>query len=653
MDALSRPYCCYSANNSKDVQNDQHHHDDDHANNKTRRKNTTDNLLANAHALATTHQGENEPDPSVTIEQDDVDRDDVDDATADFRNLNNDVASLLSEIADMPKATELQKELRVALDRYGQMIDEARQRNHDYFPCEFASNFLSGATAFLMCFGVGTLTSSALGEPVYGWAISTAMWALSERFIPMIRNTSWANQHADKVYPLLGNLIQRAARDAVRNLAGIKPRHANDNNQQPSLKDINFPQAWKGKMLTDDLPYYFYTLCYGLRYTIIAGLDLPATSAASLVSLLAAGTLAGAFTAVTMQYTRRQQYQAAPKADRFKNQAITKTFEMWKQELEILETAVKLVRVLSANRGARATATLNIHAYHIEKKLNKAIERANKKANYLSSLKFEFTALFGLKRELGDRRGEVAGKLSEFIAGLLAKGTVLSISTGWNYGFTMKMLAATANTGEKIGIMLGQYAMLIFAFNWRKEAELAYRGLLGVGLGTADIASKSIFGVAPGEDEDKDNDLDLERGDAPIRSVGSTQELGAEYRQRNRKDKKVAKQLHSIDGTDNDQADMVHQSGRSDKETPGAVAEESSTHGIHRGKFVTKDRAKKPENLSDLLHSNQSNAGADRERNVIQTDGVQTRRASRNEKIEFDTRGGRLDISSSDSESSD
>jgi len=116
MDALSRPYCCYRNNNSEDVQDDQHHHDDDHANNKTRRKNTPDNLLANAHAVATTHQGKNEPDPSVTIKDDDGDSDDVDDATANYRNLNNDVASLLAEIADMPKAIELQKELRVALD---------------------------------------------------------------------------------------------------------------------------------------------------------------------------------------------------------------------------------------------------------------------------------------------------------------------------------------------------------------------------------------------------------------------------------------------------------------------------------------------------------------------------------------------------------
>jgi len=326
---------------------------------------------------------------------------------------------------------------------------------------------------------------------------------------------------------------------------------------------------------------------------------------------------------------------------------------MWKQELELLETAVKLVRVLAANRDAKDKATSKIQACHIEEKLNKAIEKANEKENCLGSLKFEFTALFGLKREQGDRRGEVAGKLSEFIAGLLAKGTVLGLSTGWNYGFTIKMLAATANTGEKIGIMWGQYTMLIFAFNWRKEAELAYRGLLGVGLGTADIASKLIFGVAPGEDENNDNDRDLERGDASIRSVGSTEELGAEYRERNRKDKKVAKQLHSIDGKDDDQADMVHQSGRSDRETPGAVAEDGSTHGIHRGKFVPKDRTKKLENLSALPHGTQSNTGADRERKVIQINGSQTRRASRSEKTESDSDGGRLDISNPYSESSD
>lgn len=658
MDALSRSCFCYNANASEDAQDDQHHLDNDLANDEAGRKNTANNILANAHAIASTHQADYERDPSVIIDIDD-DGDNADDAAVDHRNLSNDLASLLSVPADVPNtrefqdARELQAKLRTALDEYAQMIRKARESNYDYVPCEFASNFLSGATAFLMCFGVGTLTSSALGEPVYGWAISTAMWALSERFIPMIRNTSWGNQHADKSYPLLGNLIQRAARDAVRNMAGIKPRHANDNNQQPSLKDIGCLRAWKGKTLTDDLPYYFYTLCYGLRYTIIAGLNLPATSATSLVSLLAAGTLAGAFTAVTMQYTRRQQCQAAAKSDRFKDQAITKTFAMWKQELEVLETAVKLARILSANRGVKNTATSKFYAYHLEERLKKAIEKANQKENCLGSLKFEFTALFGLKRERGDRRGEVAGKLSEFIAGLLAKGTVLGLSTGWNYAVTMRMLAATANIGGKIGIMWCQNIILIFAFNWRKEAELAYRGLLGVGLGTVDIASKFIYGVAPGEDEDNDNDPDLERGDASIRSVGSTQELGAEYRQRNRKDKKVATQLHSIDGTEDDQADMVYPSSHSDRETPSGVAKDGSTHGIHRGKIVTQGRAKKLENLSALSHSNQSNADADRERNVIQTDSGRTRRASRNEKTEPDSGGGRLDISSSDSESSD
>nr|WP_217345953.1 hypothetical protein [Noviherbaspirillum sp. L7-7A]MBV0880310.1 hypothetical protein [Noviherbaspirillum sp. L7-7A] len=559
MDALNRSCFCYNSSASADMSDDQNHFDNDADNNETGGKNNANYILGNAHAVATTNYGVNERDPSVTIDVDDNDDvNGVDDAATDHRNLSNDLASLLAVTADAPQTRELQDtrelqaKLRTALDEYGQMIRQARESNRDYFPCEFASNFLSGATAFLMCFGAGTLTSSALGEPAVGWAISTAMWALSERFIPMVRNTTWENKHADKTYPLLGNLIQRAARDAVRNLAGIKPRHADGNNQGPSLDEINFPKAWWGKMLTDDLPYYFYTLCYGLRYTIIADKDLPATSPASLISLLVAGTLAGAFTAVTMQYTRRQRYQRDPNADQVKGQAITKTLGMWKKELEILEATSQLMHARSASRNSENTADTKLNKYETEEKLNKAIEKARRKATALTSLQFEFTAMFNLKLDTGDRRGEVAGKLSEFIAGLLAKGTVLGLSTAWNYAFTMKMMATATSVAGRTGIMLGQYSMLIVAFNLRKEAELGYRGLIGVGLGIADIVSKKIRGFVPGETDNRNAGLHLERENASIRSVGSTQDLVAEYRRQNRKEKKVANRLRSIDGTEDD-----------------------------------------------------------------------------------------------------
>jgi hypothetical protein len=654
MDALNRSCFCYNSNASEDVLDDQNHVDNDRDNTSPGRKKNPNSILANAHVAATTHCSVNESDPSVTINVNDDDiGGDIDDAAADHGNLSNDLASLLSITTNAPRNHELQAKLKTALDEYEQMIWLARQSNHDYFPCEFASNFLSGATAFLMCFGVGTLTSSALGEPVFGWAISTAMWALTERFIPMVRNTTWANKHAEKTYPLLGNLIQRAARDAVRNCAGIGRRHADRSNQEPSLDDINFLEAWRGKMLTDDLPYYFYTLCYGVRYTIIAGMNLPPDSPASLVSLLVAGTLAGAFTAVTMQYTRRHRYQLEPNADQVKGQAITKTLGMWKKELEIFQVAAQLTRAQSASRGADEIVNAKIHAYDTEEKINKAIEHARRKANALTSLQFEFTALFNLRREMGDRRGEVAGKLSEFIAGSLAKGSVLGLSTAWNYAFTMKMMATTNSVAGRTGIMWGQYGMLIVAFNARKEAELAYRGLIGVGLGIADIVSKKICGFTPGETDNGDADLGTERGNASIRSVGSTQVLGSEYRRQNRKDKKVANRLDSMDGTEHDPADIDHDSHHSDEQTLTAVVEDSSSDDVHRSKSVSQGQAKKLVSPSSQSHGVKGKTGADSERNIIKTGNAQTRKASQNKTTKSGSGGNRLDISCSDSESSD
>jgi hypothetical protein len=654
MDALNRGCFCYNSNASGDVSDEENHLDNDLDNDETGREEITNDILANAHAVATTRRDGNKSDPSVIIDVNDNDiGDDIDDAAADHRNLSSDLASLLSVTANAPQTHELQAKLKTALDEYGQMIRQARESNHDYFPCEFASNFLSGATAFLMCFGAGTLTSSALEKPVLGWAISTAMWALTERFIRMVRNTTWENKHADDTYPLLGNLIQRAARDAVRNCAGIDRRHADRDNQGISLDEIDFLKAWWDKMLTDDLPYYFYTLCYGVRYTIIAGMNLPPASPASLVSLLVAGTLAGAFTSVTMHYTRRQRYQLNPDGDQVKGQAITKTLGMWKKELEILQAAAQLIRAQSASRGAEDTANKKIYAYDTEEKINKAIEQARKKASALTSLQFEFTAMFNLKRDMGDRRGEVAGKLSEFIAGLLAKGSVLGLSTAWNYAFTMKMMATTNSVVGRTGIMWGQYGMLIVAFNARKEAELAYRGVIGMGLGIADIVSKKIRGFAPGETDNRNADLDLERGNAPIRSVGSTQELGADYRRQNRRNNKVANRLGSIDGTEDDQADMDHDSGHSDEETLTTVVDDGSSDAVTRGKSVAQGQAKKLANPSRASHRVQANTGADSERNSIKTGDGQTRMASPNKKTTSDPGGNRLDISSSNSESSD
>jgi hypothetical protein len=212
-------------------------------------------------------------------------------------------------------------------------------------------------------------------------------------------------------------------------------------------------------------------------------MNWPATSFASLFTLLVAGTVAGASTATTTHFLRRQLYPSS-------GQRITKTMAIWKKELAILNLHKQLLAVSINTPGISKQSADG--KWRKKDALDKLINQAEQKSQFLSSLWFEIKAMFRVQRSIGDQRGEVAGKLAEFLAGLLAKGSVLGISTGWNYGFTTPMLQATASASGKIGIMWGQYGMLIVAFNARKEFELAYRGVLGLGLGTKDVLLKTF-----------------------------------------------------------------------------------------------------------------------------------------------------------------
>lgn len=467
----------------------------------------------------------------------DIDNDGVGDPEKTYNTLEK-MADFLDQLflqnpeAMTPDTIRMQKELRALLSEYKKLNDKAKESCKDYWPREFGFNLLSGAAAFLLCFGAGTAAASALSMPVVGWGVSTLLWALTERFIPLIRDTSWANRHADKIYPLLGNLIQSSARDVVLRCAGMEARNLNaDEHNDIELSEItvkDFLEAWKGKMTTDDLPYYFYTFWYGVRYTIIAGMNLPATSPASLISLLVAGTMAGASTAVTMQYCRRCLYEPEENGDKYDGQRLTKALAMWEKELQILEKKKELLETYAASADGGDHLGLNLKVIKEILSFDEQLENVRIRANIGSSLWSEMSALWNPTRRPGDLRGEVAGKRSEFLAGLLAKGSVLGISTEYNYGVTMKLLEATQNVWAKSGIMWGQYGMLIVAFNARKEFELAYRGVLGLGLGIYDVVSE-FCKCSPAPDmDDASTDNHLPQGE--LRSVSSTTELAASYR---------------------------------------------------------------------------------------------------------------------------
>lgn len=68
---------------------------------------------------------------------------------------------------------------------------------------------------------------------------------------------------------------------------------------------------------------------------------------------------------------------------------------------------------------------------------------------------------------------------------------------------------------------------------------------------------------------------------------------------------------------------------------------------------MAQGQAKKLETASSLAHRGQATTGDDSKRNTMKTGSNQTRRASVNKETKSDSGGNQLDISSSDSESSD
>ena len=183
-----------------------------------------------------------------------------------------------------------------------------------------AWNLVAGLNGFMLCFGPGTLIASGLKTPWLALAISPFVWTLTERLIPMIRATSWPNKYADQQYPLIMRASMRVVRDFFRQQLGLNGKKYMVNGQVMTASQrretLSLFQAWKGKVMTDDLVYYWYTFWYSLRNVILLCAATAAFSASnaylpvSLITLAIAGCLAGASTSLTFQAARRCAHSA-------------------------------------------------------------------------------------------------------------------------------------------------------------------------------------------------------------------------------------------------------------------------------------------------------------------------------------------------------
>ena len=366
-------------------------------------------------------------------------------------------------------------------------------------------NLASGLMAFVLCFSPGTLASSALARPWLALLISPFFWILTERLLPMIRATSWTNKHADTTYPLIMRVVERAARDWVRSLAGCgKKRYpgktkGTEMTAAEYLRTLDIFAAWLGKVGTDDMPYFFYTFFYALRNVLLIMLatsDFLRTDvgvAVSLCTLLAAGCCAGASTSATFQALRERAYRLAFPNNPDAGQSLVKSRAIWKKDKKFIaaqKTLLKKHQETENDQDEKETLGRVIEL------LEKDRLNAEAKSGFWSSIGFEMGCLFQEKRLIGSNdAGEVAGRRVETVASFLGKATCLIPSVVFNQTVTLPYNTEGQTSLERILVTTLAASVLIFAFGFRKEAEMLWRAVIGILRGLADLIRIYFLGA--------------------------------------------------------------------------------------------------------------------------------------------------------------
>jgi hypothetical protein len=395
-------------------------------------------------------------------------------------------------------------------------------------------NLLAGGNGFLLCFGLGTLTASALGKPWAALAISPLVWSLTERLIPMIRATSWRNKHADVDYPHIMRITSRAVRDWLRQMFGLNGKKYLVKGQVLTASQyrqtLSLFNAWKGKVATDDLPYFSYTFWYSVRNIVLNLCTTPAFlkttvgMAVSLVSLGISGTLAGASTSWIFQSARRDAYKKENPDTWRSGEIIVKSAQTWRAEKELLEAKISLLDAYEENSHddevKKSTA-------YTQAALKAEIYKAGMKSGRLTSIVYEIACLLQKKDTSGeDGLGEVAGNRIAFLCGMLGKAAALVPAILFNHLVAMKYASGEYGLAASLIAALSLNTLLIIGFSFRRELEFPWRYMLALVYACGDVLNEArgiedkyahnsvATAVEVSTDKDSDNSVEPDSSDA-------------------------------------------------------------------------------------------------------------------------------------------
>jgi hypothetical protein len=414
----------------------------------------------------------------------------------------------------MERYVAVQQEIMRAIEsdetifsHYFEQLNAVRAANKDYAqlferdmayyrtsPTKHLWNLFAGAMAFTLCFGPGTLTSNALSSPLLALAISPIVWSLTERLVPMLRATSWANKSADVDFPLILRMQQRKWRDVPRVWGKLEPKKYSFNGEDLTASQVreklSWTKTWRNKVVSDDMTYLCYTASYTVRSAILiatassAFLNTDTGKTVALTSLLLAGCVAGASTSIAFQTARKNALKSKDPDNWQRGETLVKSREIWRAEATLIRAKIELLKPHRQETQQIDDTRLNLVIHAMEADLRKA----RLKSDFFGSIAYEFSCLFQEKRSVGDgNTGEVAGKILELVSGFLGKSICLLPSIIFN--LTVAMVFAKDNYPALIRycVVFALNLILIIGFGGRNDIQHVVRSVIGLLLGLCDV----------------------------------------------------------------------------------------------------------------------------------------------------------------------
>jgi len=293
-------------------------------------------------------------------------------------------------------------------------------------------NLVAGGIGNLLCFGMGNTVSILSGSTVAGAAVNMVAWTFAEPLISMLRATTFTNPCLDR-YMVRQRLQARAVREWLDGTAELEknrrflwrdPGTGEEHwlNAAGWLGKTSWLGLWKGKYMTDDIPYYGYSVAFAITNLMpeIAGMPLYDVSTAtglatSIATRVGAGMAAGA-----LIQARVQQQRAARAGETGGAEVVTKTRSLWGQEAAYLAL---LLNDIDSKRNAPdidplERATLLELRHSIQLWHDKAVAKSGRR----SSILYEWRAMWQTRREAMGIDREVPGKRLDTAAGIAGKG---------------------------------------------------------------------------------------------------------------------------------------------------------------------------------------------------------------------------------------